>query len=69
MEFFVAPFLVQQWEVQEKEGAEAKETLRLDLMVKDSDQFKGADFLIFNTGHWWTHDKTSKGYLFKLLSL
>ncbi|KAH9605041.1 hypothetical protein KSS87_007984 [Heliosperma pusillum] len=60
VEFFVAPFLVKQWEVKDKNGA-TQETLRLDLMVSDADQYKNADYIVFNTGHWWTHDKTSKG--------
>lgn len=62
IEFFVAPFLVQQWDFKDQNGA-TKETLRLDLMVRDSDHFKYADVVVFNTGHWWTHEKTSKGYL------
>ncbi|XP_021751337.1 protein trichome birefringence-like [Chenopodium quinoa] len=60
VEFFVAPFLVQEWEFKDKNGT-TKETLRLDLVVNDSKHFKSADIVIFNTGHWWTHEKTSKG--------
>ncbi|KAG4991207.1 hypothetical protein JHK82_024703 [Glycine max] len=60
VELFVSPFLVQEWEVQIKNGTK-KETLRLDLVGKSSVQYKNADIIIFNTGHWWTHDKTSKG--------
>ncbi|KAL5124130.1 Protein trichome birefringence [Glycine soja] len=60
VELFVSPFLVQEWEVQVKNGTK-KETLRLDLVGKSSVQYKNADIIIFNTGHWWTHDKTSKG--------
>ncbi|XP_057547290.1 protein trichome birefringence-like 1 [Amaranthus tricolor] len=60
VEFFVAPFLVQPWDVKDKNGT-TKETLRLDLVVEESERFKNADFLIYNTGHWWTHEKTSKG--------
>ncbi|XP_065856180.1 protein trichome birefringence-like [Euphorbia lathyris] len=59
VEFFVSPFLVQEWEMHDKNGT--KETLRLDLVGRSSDQYKDADIIIFNTGHWWTHDKTSKG--------
>ncbi|WVY96573.1 hypothetical protein V8G54_028724 [Vigna mungo] len=59
-ELFVSPFLVQEWQVQVKNGTK-KETLRLDLVGKSSVQYKNADIIIFNTGHWWTHDKTSKG--------
>ncbi|KAM7262534.1 hypothetical protein ACFE04_000217 [Oxalis oulophora] len=60
IEFFVSPFLVQEWEMSDKNGTK-KETLRLDLVGKSSDLYKTADIIIFNTGHWWTHDKTSKG--------
>ncbi|XP_057500826.1 protein trichome birefringence-like [Actinidia eriantha] len=60
VEFFVSPFLVQEWEMPDKNGSK-KETLRLDMMGMSADQYKNADVLIFNTGHWWTHEKTSKG--------
>ncbi|KDP24643.1 hypothetical protein JCGZ_25559 [Jatropha curcas] len=60
IEFFVSPFLVQEWEMPDKNGTK-RETLRLDLVGRSSDLYKNADIIIFNTGHWWTHDKTSKG--------
>ncbi|CAL0311045.1 unnamed protein product [Lupinus luteus] len=60
VELFVSPFLVQEWEMPDKNGTK-KETLRLDLVGRSSDQYKNADIIVFNTGHWWTHDKTSKG--------
>ncbi|MED6182356.1 hypothetical protein PIB30_027724 [Stylosanthes scabra] len=60
VELFVSPFLVQEWEVPDKNGMK-KETLRLDLVGRSSDQYKDADIIVFNTGHWWTHDKTAKG--------
>ncbi|KAH0723542.1 hypothetical protein KY285_006085 [Solanum tuberosum] len=60
VEFFVSPFLVQQWEVADKKGGK-KETLRLDLIGESADKYKDADILVFNTGHWWTHEKTSLG--------
>ncbi|CAN1320816.1 Protein trichome birefringence-like 2 [Linum perenne] len=37
------------------------DTLRLDLMDKTTSMYHDADILVFNTGHWWTHEKTSKG--------
>ncbi|XP_058204848.1 protein trichome birefringence-like [Rhododendron vialii] len=60
VEFFVSPFLVQEWEMPDKNGSK-KETLRLDRIGISADQYKTADIIIFNTGHWWTHEKTSKG--------
>ncbi|XP_061346400.1 protein trichome birefringence [Gastrolobium bilobum] len=60
VELFVSPFLVQEWEMPDKNGTK-KETLRLDLVGRASDQYKDADIVVFNTGHWWTHDKTSRG--------
>lgn len=60
VEFFVSPFLVREWEVADNNGTK-KETLRLDLVGESADHYKGADIIIFNTGHWWTHYKTSEG--------
>ncbi|EPS66265.1 hypothetical protein M569_08511, partial [Genlisea aurea] len=60
VEFFVSPFLVQEWHVFDSNGTR-KETLRLDLMNKASARYKDADVIVFNTGHWWTHEKTSTG--------
>ncbi|KAF3329660.1 protein trichome birefringence-like 5 [Carex littledalei] len=36
-------------------------TLSIDRIDKSAKRWKRADFLIFNTGHWWTHGKTAKG--------
>ncbi|XP_068662683.1 protein trichome birefringence-like [Aristolochia californica] len=60
VEFFRSPFLVQEWEMPESNGTK-KETLRLDLIERKSDRYKKADIIVFNTGHWWTHEKTSLG--------
>ncbi|KAK8945565.1 hypothetical protein KSP40_PGU006932 [Platanthera guangdongensis] len=60
VEFYRAPFLVQELEAWSSDGAR-KESLRLDLMDGTSSVYKTADVIIFNTAHWWTHKKTSKG--------
>ncbi|KAJ0950373.1 putative PMR5 domain, PC-Esterase [Helianthus annuus] len=60
VEFFVAPFIVRESVTKDKNG-EKKETLRLDLIGTSADQYKTADIVVFNTGHWWTHEKTAKG--------
>ncbi|CAM0943811.1 unnamed protein product [Alopecurus aequalis] len=60
VEFFRSPFLVREWEVPLKDG-KSKETLRLDKIDPSSSRYKNADIIVFNTGHWWTHEKTSLG--------
>ncbi|KAL6011483.1 hypothetical protein ACLOJK_001931 [Asimina triloba] len=59
IDFVQSPFLVMPSSTKRKEGEH--ETLRLDLMDDVARAYKGADILVFNTGHWWTHEKTSKG--------
>ncbi|CAL9136516.1 unnamed protein product [Musa textilis] len=61
VEFFRSPFLVQEWETLPGGNENKKETLRLDMIERSSAKYKDADVLVFNTGHWWTHEKTSKG--------
>lgn len=60
VEYIRSPFLVQEWEMPATNGSK-KETLRLDMIERSLDNYKSADILIFNTGHWWTHEKTSRG--------
>ncbi|WOG88749.1 hypothetical protein DCAR_0207984 [Daucus carota subsp. sativus] len=59
VDFVSSPFLVRESYFKEKNVS--LETLRLDLMDRTTSMYRDADYLIFNTGHWWTHEKTSKG--------
>ncbi|XP_027348123.1 protein trichome birefringence-like 2 [Abrus precatorius] len=59
VDFVVSPFIVQESTFKEKNGS--FETLRLDLMDRTTTKYRDANIIVFNTGHWWTHDKTSKG--------
>ena len=46
------------------EGNEIKkEVLRLELIEISGSKYKEANIVVFNIGHWWTHEKTSKGCL------
>ncbi|PSR95377.1 Protein trichome birefringence like [Actinidia chinensis var. chinensis] len=60
VEFFRSPFLVQEWEMTRMNESK-KSTLCLDLVDRASDSYKSADVLVFNTGHWWTRGRTSRG--------
>nr|CAD1842919.1 unnamed protein product [Ananas comosus var. bracteatus] len=37
------------------------EKLRLDVLDETTSVYRKADVIVFNTGHWWTHEKTSSG--------
>ncbi|XP_054810485.1 protein trichome birefringence-like 2 [Prosopis cineraria] len=59
VDFIVSPFIVRESSFRGKNGT--FETLRLDLMDKKASTCHDADIIVFNTGHWWTHEKTSRG--------
>ncbi|KGN62305.1 protein trichome birefringence-like 2 [Cucumis sativus] len=59
VDFVSSPFLVRESSFKRKNGT--IETLRLDLMDPTTEMYRDSDVLVFNTGHWWTHDKTSRG--------
>ncbi|CAK7332641.1 unnamed protein product [Dovyalis caffra] len=59
VDFVSSPFLVRESSFKSRNGT--LETLRLDLMDQTTSMYHDADVLVFNTGHWWTHEKTSRG--------
>lgn len=62
IDFIKSPFLVQESEVLDAYG-KRKETLRLDVIQESITKiYRNADIVVFNTGHWWTHQKTNEGY-------
>ncbi|KAJ1691493.1 hypothetical protein LUZ63_015648 [Rhynchospora breviuscula] len=60
VDFVRSTFLVKEVVSQNSNGFE-DEKLRLDILDDTALAYQKADVIVFNTGHWWTHEKTSKG--------
>ncbi|CAK8563758.1 unnamed protein product [Lathyrus sativus] len=61
IDFVKSPYLVQEWKVLRNDRVPSRDTLRLDMIQASKSQYYNADIIIFNTGHWWNHDKTKNG--------
>ncbi|KAK6941085.1 PC-Esterase [Dillenia turbinata] len=59
VEFYVSHFLVH--ESKARIGKKRVQTLRIDTVARSSSRWRGADILVFNTAHWWSHHKTKAG--------
>uniref|UniRef100_A0ACD5XK53 Uncharacterized protein n=1 Tax=Avena sativa TaxID=4498 RepID=A0ACD5XK53_AVESA len=59
VEYYVTHFLVN--EGKSRIGQKRKRTLRIDTIDRSSSRWRGADVLVFNTAHWWSHHKTKAG--------
>ncbi|KAK4481829.1 hypothetical protein RD792_012740 [Penstemon davidsonii] len=60
VEFVRSHFLVREG-IRVNAKGNSNPTLSIDRIDKTANRWKRADILVFNTGHWWTHGKTSKG--------
>ncbi|KAJ6729369.1 hypothetical protein OIU85_020301 [Salix viminalis] len=59
VEYYASHFLVH--ESKARVGSRRVQTLRIDAIDRGSSRWRGADILIFNTAHWWSHFKTKAG--------
>ncbi|TYI51014.1 hypothetical protein E1A91_D12G144600v1 [Gossypium mustelinum] len=59
IEYYVSHFLVHESKARIRQ--KRRPTLRIDAIDHGSSKWKGADILVFNTAHWWSHFKTKAG--------
>ena len=59
VEYYATHFLVH--EAKARLGHKRIQTLRIDSIDRGTSRWRGADILVFNTAHWWTHYKTKTG--------
>jgi hypothetical protein len=68
IDFIRSTFLVREVNHAGKNGTK-DERLKLDELDATTPAYQTANIVVFNTGHWWTHAKTSKGYITLLSEL
>lgn len=62
VDFIRSIFLVRETIREGRNGTEDAK-LKLDELDATTPAYQTADIVVFNTGHWWTHYKTSRGYI------
>ncbi|KAJ1297456.1 hypothetical protein BS78_01G377700 [Paspalum vaginatum] len=62
VEYHATHFLVH--EAKARIGQKRTMTLQIDTIDRTSSRWKGADVLVFNSAHWWSHHKTNVGVNF-----
>ncbi|XP_037480640.1 protein trichome birefringence-like 2, partial [Triticum dicoccoides] len=61
VDFIRSTLLVKEMVRESPNGTVLDEKLRLDELDATTPAYQTADIVVVNTGHWWTHPKTSKG--------